>query len=108
VAPVKIKNVSPFGELDVPLLRRIVERDEVIEVDEEHAKLLLTQPFHYAPADAAAEAFLKALTPPEADEEAEPAPEPTPAPAPAPAAVRAPKPAPEPEAEADAAEEAQK
>lgn len=69
MAPVNIKNVSPFGELDVPLLRRIVGPGEIVEVDEEHARLLLIQPFHYAPADPDAEAFLKALTPPEADEE---------------------------------------
>jgi hypothetical protein len=66
---VKIKNVSPFGELDVPLLRRIVGPGEVLEVDEEHARLLLIQPFHYAPGDDAAEAFLKALTAPETGEE---------------------------------------
>jgi hypothetical protein len=108
VGRINIKNVSPFGELDVPLLRRIVERDEVIEVDEEHARLLLIQPFHYAPADAAAEAFLKALTPPEPEGEGEVEPESTPAPQKAlPAAKAVPVPAPEPEAEADA-EEAQK
>jgi hypothetical protein len=80
VGRINIKNVSPFGELDVPLLRRIVERDEVLEVDEEHARLLLVQPFHYAPADADAQAFLKALTSPEPDEEEEPEVEAAPAP----------------------------
>lgn len=113
---INIKNVSPFGELDIPLIGRIVGRDEVVDVDEEHARLLLIQPFHYAPADAAAEAFLKALTPPEPDEEPEAQPEPAPAPeaAPEPEVLPAPEPfqsdpepEPEPEAEADA-EEAQK
>jgi hypothetical protein len=32
-----IKNVSPFGELDVPLLRRTVAAGEVIEVTAEQA-----------------------------------------------------------------------
>ncbi|WP_125777192.1 hypothetical protein [Antribacter gilvus] len=47
----KIKNVSRFGALDVPLLGRIVDADEVIEVTDEQASRLLDQadnwrPFH--------------------------------------------------------------
>lgn len=43
----KIKNVSPFGDLDVPLLGRIVASGETVEVTEEHAELLLQQPDNY-------------------------------------------------------------
>ena len=59
---IKVKNVSPFGHLDVPLLGRVVEAGEVFEAHEEHAAILLAQPFHYAPGDKPAEAFLKAQT----------------------------------------------
>jgi len=40
---VKIKNVSPVGDLDVPLLARSVKRGEVVEVSPEHAQRLLRQ-----------------------------------------------------------------
>ncbi|MEA5453301.1 hypothetical protein SPF06_01065 [Sinomonas sp. JGH33] len=59
---IKIKNVSPFGDLDVPLLGQFVKSGEVVDVDEAHAALLLIQPLNYAPGDKAAEAFLKALS----------------------------------------------
>lgn len=62
---VKVKNISPFGHLDVPLLGRVVEGGEVFDATEEQAALLLVQPFHYAPGDKAAETFLKALLPAE-------------------------------------------
>jgi hypothetical protein len=62
---VKVKNISPFGHLDVPLVGRVVEAGEVFDATEEQAALLLMQPFHYAPGDKAAEAFLKALQPAE-------------------------------------------
>lgn len=33
----KIKNVSPYGDLDVPLLGRVVAAGEVVEVSAAHA-----------------------------------------------------------------------
>lgn len=39
----QIKNVSPLGDLDVPLLRRIVRAGEVVDVADEHAARLLEQ-----------------------------------------------------------------
>lgn len=39
----KIKNVSRFGDLDVPLLGRVVTHGEVVEVTAEQAELLLPQ-----------------------------------------------------------------
>lgn len=48
-----IKNVSPYGDLDVPLLGRIVEAGEVVEVDDEHAAILLLQADNFVPADTA-------------------------------------------------------
>jgi hypothetical protein len=42
---VKIKNVSPLGDLDVPLLgNRIVKAGEEVDVPDEKAKRLLLQP----------------------------------------------------------------
>ncbi|MCB2413651.1 hypothetical protein LGT39_12430 [Demequina sp. TTPB684] len=40
---VNIRNVSPVGDLDVPLLGRLVKRGEVVEVSLEHAQRLLRQ-----------------------------------------------------------------
>lgn len=70
---IKVKNISPFGHLDVPLLGRVVEAGEVFEALDEEAALLLVQPFHYAPADKAAESFLKALLDAQAPAEEPPA-----------------------------------
>lgn len=39
----KIKNVSPFGDLDVPLIGQIVPQGSIVEVSEEHAAILLQQ-----------------------------------------------------------------
>lgn len=39
----KIKNVSPFGDLDVPLLGRVVEHGHIVEVSDEQAAILLQQ-----------------------------------------------------------------
>lgn len=39
----EIKNVSPYGDLDVPLLHRTVKASEVVEVTAEQAKALLPQ-----------------------------------------------------------------
>lgn len=54
----QIKNVSPYGALDVPLLGRVVEAGETVDVDDAHAEILLRQ----------AENFVDA-TPPEAPSE---------------------------------------
>lgn len=40
----KIKNVSPFGDLDVPLLGRVVESGSITEVTDAQAEILLQQP----------------------------------------------------------------
>ena len=42
-----IKNVSPYGALDVPLLGRTVEANEEIEVSEAQAAILLAQAENY-------------------------------------------------------------
>lgn len=39
----KIKNVSPFGDLDVPLLGQIFEHGTILDVTEEQAEILLRQ-----------------------------------------------------------------
>lgn len=46
---VKIKNVSPFGDLEVPLLGQVVTHGSIIEVTEEQAKVLLTQEDNFKP-----------------------------------------------------------
>lgn len=45
----KIKNVSPFGDLDVPLLRKIVEHGSIVEVTDEQAAILLRQEANWQP-----------------------------------------------------------
>lgn len=57
----KIRNVSPYGALDVPLLRRTVDGGEVVDVTAEQAALLLPQAANYEPADKAARDILAAL-----------------------------------------------
>lgn len=39
----RIRNDSPVGDLDVPLLRRVVERGDEVDVSAEHAARLLQQ-----------------------------------------------------------------
>jgi hypothetical protein len=58
----RLKNISPLGALDVPLLRRIVEADEIIDVTEDQAKVLLLQPDNYQPTDKAAKTLAADLT----------------------------------------------
>lgn len=58
----KLKNISPLGALDVPLLRRVVEADEVFDVNEDQALVLLLQPDNYQPADEAAKTLAASLT----------------------------------------------
>lgn len=69
---VKVKNVSPFGDLEAPFVG-LLGFGEVVDVADEHAALLLVQPFHYAPGDKAAEAFLKSLAAPADADPAAPA-----------------------------------
>lgn len=57
----KLKNISPLGALDVPLLRTVVEAGDVIDVSEDHARVLLLQHDNYAPADKAAKTLAAAL-----------------------------------------------
>ncbi len=47
----RIKNISPIGAIDVPLLRRTLEADEQIDVTEDQARRLLAQPDVYGPVD---------------------------------------------------------
>lgn len=58
----KLKNISPLGALDVPLLRTVVEADQVFDVTEDQARTLLQQPDNYAPADKAAKTLAADLT----------------------------------------------
>lgn len=39
-----IRNVSPVGDIDVPLLRRIVGAGETVDVTDDQATSLLDQP----------------------------------------------------------------
>lgn len=76
----KIKNVSPYGALDIPLLRRTVGAGEVVDVTAEQAERLLPQAENYEPADKAARDILAALH--KAEEEVADAPAPVEEPAP--------------------------
>lgn len=58
----KIKNVSPFGALDVPLLGVIVEAGETVDVTDEQAAVLLLQDLNFAPVGADAKAIVKDVT----------------------------------------------
>lgn len=58
----RLKNISPLGALDVPLLRRIVDAEEIIDVTEDQARVLLLQPDNYQPTDKAAKALAADLT----------------------------------------------
>lgn len=50
-----INNVSPYGELDVPLLGVFLDAGEQIEVSDDVALRLLPQAENYEPVDAAAQ-----------------------------------------------------
>lgn len=45
----KIKNVSPFGDLEIPLLGRVVEAGSIVEVTDEEARILLMQVDNFHP-----------------------------------------------------------
>lgn len=47
----QIRNVSPRGDLDVPLLRRVVLAGEVVDVTPEQARALLPQGDNWQPAE---------------------------------------------------------
>ncbi len=77
---VQIKNVSPLGELEVPILGRNIERDAVVDVDAEIAGTapdptvdgdlgtgLLAQVGTWAPVVAVSQLSKKSITPPPAD-----------------------------------------
>lgn len=44
----RIKNISPWGDLVVPLLDRVVEQGGEAEVDPAHAAILLQQEANFA------------------------------------------------------------
>jgi hypothetical protein len=50
----KIRNVSPYGDLDVPLLGVVVLAGETVDVTDEQAKNLLAQAENWAPVTVAA------------------------------------------------------
>ncbi len=43
----RIRNINPLGAVDVPLLGRIVEAGDLVEVTDEQAELLLDQPTNW-------------------------------------------------------------
>lgn len=67
-----IKNVSPLGDLDVPLLGRFLDAGEEIEVSDDVAERLLPQAENYEPVDDEAKAILAKLYP---DQDSDPEPE---------------------------------
>lgn len=48
----KIRNINPVGAVDVPLLGRVLEPGEVVEVDDKTAATLLKQPDNYEAVEA--------------------------------------------------------
>lgn len=68
----KIRNICPIGDLDIPLLKRIVAAGEVVEVDADHAARLLPQRSNYEPADDEAIAVLAEIDKAEAAAPVEP------------------------------------
>jgi hypothetical protein len=69
----KIKNISPCGDLDVPLLRRVIEAGETVEVTKDQAERLLSQPDNFEPVDKAAKDIRADLTAPVTDDAGTPA-----------------------------------
>lgn len=64
----QIKNVSPYGDLEVPLLRMVFLAGETVAVTEDQARRLLPQVGNYEPADAEARAVLAEITAPPAED----------------------------------------
>ncbi|WP_160665338.1 hypothetical protein [Pseudarthrobacter sp. ATCC 49987] len=67
----KIKNVSPLGALDVPLLRTVLEPDQIVDVTEDQARALLLQPGNYEPADRPAKTLAASLAAEQEPDEAD-------------------------------------
>lgn len=65
-----IRNISPLGALDVPLLGRVLEAGEEADVTEDQAERLLTQSDNYEAVDRKAKAVVKAIQEPVKDPEA--------------------------------------
>ena len=63
-----IKNVSPVGDLDVPLLHRIVKAGEAVTVTEDQARRLLPQEI-WEPVDKAAKSIQSEIDHPAVAEE---------------------------------------
>lgn len=61
----KFKNVSPLGVLDLPLLGRVVEPGEVVEVSAEQARHLEGQVAAWQPVTAATNGANRAATSPQ-------------------------------------------
>lgn len=57
----RLKNVSPHGDLDIPLVRRIVPAGEEFDATADQAAVLLDQPINFAPADDEATQLLASL-----------------------------------------------
>lgn len=57
----KLRNVSAYGDLDIPLIRAVVERGAEFDVSEEHARILLVQDVNYEPVDGEAKAIAKEI-----------------------------------------------
>lgn len=46
----RLRNISPLGQIDLPLIGRALEPGEVFEVDDAAGARLLEQPDNYEPA----------------------------------------------------------
>lgn len=57
----KLRNVSPYGDLDIPLIRNVVQGGTTFEVSEDQARVLLAQTDNYEPADDEAKAIAKKI-----------------------------------------------
>jgi hypothetical protein len=57
----KITNVSPYGDLEVPLLRAVLYAGETVDVTEAQARALLPQVGNYEAADDEAKAVVAEL-----------------------------------------------
>ena len=69
----RIKNISPLGDVDVPLLGRIVEAGEIIDVSPEEAEQLVLQEANWQATDAEAKKLRDKLSQPaQGDDEAVP------------------------------------
>jgi hypothetical protein len=58
----KIKNVSPFGDLEVPLLGVVVEHGKTVDVSDEQAEILLRQVDNFHPYGADARSIAEDVT----------------------------------------------